>query len=98
MVPKPTSAKSQVQESDVAANEALLQYAEASKLAKSWLSGSLGNADPNKATEDEADLQKEQELFGKNVAHYSETYVASPSSDRPFLVWCTLFSLCEKRC
>ncbi|EXJ90935.1 hypothetical protein A1O1_04042 [Capronia coronata CBS 617.96] len=76
MVPKPTSAKSQVTEADLAANEALLLHAEAARLAKSWLSGAFSGSDTNDNNDtaaDEADLKKEQELFGKNAVQYSET-------------------------
>ncbi|EXJ92903.1 hypothetical protein A1O3_01458 [Capronia epimyces CBS 606.96] len=84
MVVGPKSAKSQAQEADVAANEALLLHAEAAKLAKSWLSGAFGGGgddnhnDDNKADEDDA-LQKEQELFGPTAVPHSEKWVTSPS-------------------
>ncbi|KAL2434847.1 hypothetical protein ABEF95_008764 [Exophiala dermatitidis] len=76
---KPSTASgnpSAVPEADIATNEALLFHAEASRLAKSWLQGATGAADPKEEDndDDEADLQRERELFGSNnAAQYSET-------------------------
>ncbi|KIW20306.1 hypothetical protein PV08_00881 [Exophiala spinifera] len=67
-VTKPPSKPSDI---DLSTNEALLQHAEASRLARSWLSGVFG--DESSA----ASVQDEQDKFDKTVAHkpalYSDT-------------------------
>jgi hypothetical protein len=72
---KSKKTNSHVKESDLASNEALLQHAEASKLAKSWLNDAFGAAD------DDDDVEREEKhlnaAFG-NPAQYSETYVTFP--------------------
>jgi len=80
-MPAPTSTsriQDTVQEGDIAANEARLQHAEASRLVKSWLSSALGD----QAHEDdraEAELDENEKKFelGLNRAEYSETYVTT---------------------
>ncbi len=79
IMPAPTSSHrsaSQATEIDIATNEALLQHAEASRLAKSWLNGAFGDNSTSNAREDE---QEEFEAnLAKNAALYSEKYVSSP--------------------
>ncbi|KIX02789.1 uncharacterized protein Z518_08731 [Rhinocladiella mackenziei CBS 650.93] len=61
-------AKEQVKESDIATNEALLFHAEASRLAKSWLTGAFG-----KPEREGDDVEQDDMDFTANAAKYSET-------------------------
>ncbi len=82
------STKTAPSEADIATNNALLNYSEASRLAKSWLSGFNSNGQDDTEKDQEAEEQAERELL-KKQNFFSDTggigYHApeSPSGSRP---------------
>ncbi|KAK5458505.1 hypothetical protein LTS15_004587 [Exophiala xenobiotica] len=74
-MPAPTSShRSATQDSeiDIATNEALLQHAEASRLAKSWLNSALGDNDNSTSNAREDEQEEFEPNLVKNASLYSE--------------------------
>ncbi|KAJ9502250.1 hypothetical protein H2202_002315 [Exophiala xenobiotica] len=74
-MPAPTSSHrsaTQATEIDIATNEALLQHAEASRLAKSWLNSALGDNDNSTSNGREDEQEEFEPNLAKNAALYSE--------------------------
>jgi hypothetical protein len=79
-MPAPTSSHRsaiQASEIDIATNEALLQHAEASRLAKSWLNSAHGDNDNSTSNAREDEKEEFEPNLAKNAALYPEKYVST---------------------